>query len=501
MADTVDIYMNRPQRVNHIIQAHDVRGVASRRVGKTESIGDRVFANTGATVIIPSSVTSIGDEAFYDCGYRVYNIPSSVTTIGDGAFFDTTNINYNGSATGSPWGAYMVNGNVSEPAANEIWYDYDDVVEFTGDVYDSSDNALTVVDNEFNINKKYYVITFSGNISYIETIEFADDVYEVVVPSTVTEVENDACNNLNCGIIYYGNRMVAPGYTCPWRYNIIPAPTNLTITCSNNTVTISATDATTIEYSTTSSSGPWTTYTEPFSINETVMVYAKASNSGGVITLSQECVYVEPQQLNDEIWYTSGNGDVVTPYSVNFGTGITVVSNTYSGGKGIIKLSGNATTFGDDAFNSRNGLTSINIPDSVTSIGYSTFRTCYNLTSVTIPNGVTTIGDYAFYYCQNLTSITIPNSVTSISERAFYGCSGLTSVTIGNGVTTIGNGCFQQCSSLTSITSEAMAPPTLINNSAFELTNNCPIYVPAASVDTYKSAWSFYASRIQAIQE
>ena len=35
--------MNKPQRMNHIIQAHDVRGVASRRVGKTESIGDRVF--------------------------------------------------------------------------------------------------------------------------------------------------------------------------------------------------------------------------------------------------------------------------------------------------------------------------------------------------------------------------------------------------------------------------------------------------------------------------
>jgi len=43
MADSVDIYMNRPQRMNHIIQAHDVRGVASRRVGKTESIGDRAF--------------------------------------------------------------------------------------------------------------------------------------------------------------------------------------------------------------------------------------------------------------------------------------------------------------------------------------------------------------------------------------------------------------------------------------------------------------------------
>jgi len=43
MADSVNIYMNKPQRMNHIIGAHDVRGVASRRVGKTESIGDRVF--------------------------------------------------------------------------------------------------------------------------------------------------------------------------------------------------------------------------------------------------------------------------------------------------------------------------------------------------------------------------------------------------------------------------------------------------------------------------
>lgn len=43
MPDSVDIYMNRPQRMAHVIQAHDERGVASRRVGKTEHIGDRAF--------------------------------------------------------------------------------------------------------------------------------------------------------------------------------------------------------------------------------------------------------------------------------------------------------------------------------------------------------------------------------------------------------------------------------------------------------------------------
>lgn len=43
MADSVDIYMNRPQRMAHVVGAHDERGVASRRVGKSEHEGDRVF--------------------------------------------------------------------------------------------------------------------------------------------------------------------------------------------------------------------------------------------------------------------------------------------------------------------------------------------------------------------------------------------------------------------------------------------------------------------------
>jgi len=40
-----------------------------------------------------------------------------------------------------------------------------------------------------------------------------------------------------------------------------------------------------------------------------------------------------------------------------------------------------------------------------------------------------------------------------------------------------------------------------LGTSAFDSTNNCQIYVPAASVDAYKAAtnWSSYASRIQAI--
>ena len=55
------------------------------------SIGDRAFAGCGSLleVVIPSSVTSIGDRAFKDCGsLSSIVIPDSVTSIGCSAFYD-----------------------------------------------------------------------------------------------------------------------------------------------------------------------------------------------------------------------------------------------------------------------------------------------------------------------------------------------------------------------------------------------------------------------------
>ena len=123
-----------------------------------------------------------------------------------------------------------------------------------------------------------------------------------------------------------------------------------------------------------------------------------------------------------------------------------------------------------------------------------------DITTLNIPDGTTKIGNYAFYYYSGLTDVTIPESMTSIQNYAFAYCSKLTSVTIPESVTSIQNYAFRDCSALTAITVLAATPLTL-GIGVFTNTNNCPIYVPAASVDAYKTAtnWSKYASRIYAI--
>ena len=110
------------------------------------------------------------------------------------------------------------------------------------------------------------------------------------------------------------------------------------------------------------------------------------------------------------------------------------------------------TSIGDRAFYGCSGLTSITIPNSVSSIGEYAFNRCSSLTSITIPNSVTNIGTAAFSGCTGLTDFTMGNGVESIAESAFYGCSSLTSITIGNSVESIAESAFYGCSSLTSIT-------------------------------------------------
>jgi len=161
------------------------------------------------------------------------------------------------------------------------------------------------------------------------------------------------------------------------------------------------------------------------------------------------------------------------------------------------------TIIEQSAFGYCKSLTSINIPNNVLSIAGYAFTYCSSLTNIVIPDTVTSIGDCAFSGCSSLTNIIIPDSVMSIGNEAFSYCSSLTNITIGDSVMSIGYSAFF-CSNLSSFTIKATSPPLINNYYGNILENNSfylKIYVPADSVDAYKSAcgWSDYSSKIYAI--
>ena len=171
---------------------------------------------------------------------------------------------------------------------------------------------------------------------------------------------------------------------------------------------------------------------------------------GKIITVNVQCSGSIP--ANSEIWYTSTDGNIVKPN--NTSALPTIVSNTYSGDKGIIKCASDITRIGDRAFSNCSGLSSVIIPNSVTSIGERSFSFCGGLTSIIIPNSVTSIETNAFIECVGLTSVTIGNSVTNIGESAFSSCTSLASVIIGNSVKSIEKFAFGYCKSLRNISYE-----------------------------------------------
>lgn len=99
------------------------------------------------------------------------------------------------------------------------------------------------------------------------------------------------------------------------------------------------------------------------------------------------------------------------------------------------------------AFAGNAGLTEINLPENLTTVPYECFKDCTSLQYVDIPEGVVEIESRAFYFCENLKSISLPEGVKEIGENAFRGCYDL--VTVGMpGVEKIGDEAFCYCHSL-----------------------------------------------------
>lgn len=154
-----------------------------------------------------------------------------------------------------------------------------------------------------------------------------------------------------------------------------------------------------------------------------------------------------------------------------------------------------ATSIGDNAFDSCNKLTSVDLPNA-TSIGWYAFRDCHSLSNINLSNA-TSIGEKVFDGCSALTSIDLSNA-TRIGNFAFDFCSALTSIDLSN-ATGIGSFAFRGCDKLKYI--------VIDNNTVSKAHINPPptdekVLIPQSMMDTYSSDsyWSKYKSQLDAIE-
>lgn len=156
------------------------------------------------------------------------------------------------------------------------------------------------------------------------------------------------------------------------------------------------------------------------------------------------------------------------------------------------------------AFERHSALVSVVLPNSLTAIKTSCFAFCTSLTSVTYNSSVSFSGvSGVFANCTSITNIwdVLPSRTSQLALYMFSGCTGLKSVTIPSTITSIQNYAFNGCTEIEEMIFEGATPPTIASQSLGSTSYTFPIYVPDSAVNTYKTAFSQYSSRIFSIND
>jgi len=146
----------------------------------------------------------------------------------------------------------------------------------------------------------------------------------------------------------------------------------------------------------------------------------------------------------------------------------------------------------------------VSFPSHLTVIGPHTFDGCRALKTINLPSRITALNDGAFAH-SGLTRIDLSGThITKIGISAFLNCSDLVTVVLPESLEEIASDAFFYCYAVEDVYCYATTPPTVINKNVplFVLSQQLAhIYVPAASVAAYKTAykWSDYADKITAM--
>ena len=471
------------------------------------SIGNYSFSGCMLTsVTIPNSVTSIGESAFSSCSLTSITIPNSVTSIGESAFSVCSEL----ISIAIPNSVTSI-GNYTFKGCNSL------------DSVTIPNSVTSIGESAFYGCSKLNFVAIGNSVTSIGQQAFSgcSNLNSVTIGNSVNSIGESAfqdCSRLNSVTI--GNSVTSIGQQA---FSGCSSLNSVTI---GNSVTSIGRQAfsgcTSLTSVTVSDLDTWCKIS--FSYNSNPLYYAHH-------------LFMNGEEIKD----------LVIPESVQ-----TIGGSAFSGCSSLTSVSipKSITTIGESAFSGCENLTSVTIsdleawckisfsgassnplfyahhllingeeikdlviPESVTSIGNCTFSGCM-LTSVTIPNSVTSIGGSAFGGCKDLKcvilncrevgawfrgftsieTVEIGDGVESIGASAFNRCTAITTLAIGKNVTSIGLSAFANCNNnLNSVTSY-IKTPFRIDDSVFQnsLWSGTILYVPSGTKQSYQntSAWN-----------
>lgn len=363
-------------------------------------------------LIIPNSVTSIGQFAFINCtSFNSISIPNNLTTIGSGAFSGCTaltNVTIPDGVTSIGSGAFSGCTGMTEVSIGS------NVTTIGSSAFSSCTNLTSIHIKDLaawcNINFETPPDVGEGNVPIIPTFDSyssnpliyannlilnGEKITDLVIPDGVTTISPRA--------FYYCSSLTSISFPAS-----VASIGNMAFDGCTNLSSVNISDI-----------AAWCN-----------IVF------GGKNPLSfAHSLYINGKEIKE---LTIPNS--VTMINSYAFSGCTSISSVY--------IPNSITWIGDNAFENCISLTSLYLPNSVASIR-SAFIGCTNLTSITIQEGATSVG--GFEGLTSLTSITIPNSVTTIATYAFRNCTSLTSISIPSKVKEIGWGAFAGCTELSSI--------------------------------------------------
>jgi len=382
----------------------DLKGDFSFKEG-TKIICDSAFSmcNFLTSIIVPNSVTSIGEGAFSGCIllFKII-IPNSVTSIGDLAFMDSNAL------------SYIVISNSVTSIGDGTFYGCSSLTNIV-----IPDSVTSIGDIAFSGCRSLSNIVIPDSVTSIGDYVFegCTSLSNIVIPNNVTSIGSNAfknCSSLSNIVIPDSVTSIGNGvFSGCLSLKYISIPVN--VICLNG---------------------------NPFS-----------EWNGKLDCLSPNFVHECDILFNkDKSEIISFRNQKIESYII-FSNVKRIGDSAFSGCRSLsnIIIPDSVTSIGDGAFYGCSSLTNIVLPDSVTSIGSNAFRDCSSLSNIVILDSVTSIGDYAFEGCASLSDIVVPDSVTSIGSDSFRGCRSLSNIVIPDNVTSIGSNAFRDCSSLSNI--------------------------------------------------